>query len=199
MDASRRGLLTAVGGGAFALALAGAGVYIYLTPPAASGLAVGGPFTLASGDQPEVTDRRFRGKYMLIYFGYTFCPDVCPTTLSAVADALDQLGPLADKLQPLFITVDPKRDTPAVVKQYAAAFSPRLIGLSGTEAQIAAVAKEYHVYYEIHAPKPGRADYAVDHSSALYLMGPDGGFVALIPADGSSEQIAARLKPYLAG
>ena len=130
---------------------------------------------------------------MLVYFGYTFCPDVCPTTLNEVADALDRLGGKADRLQPIFITVDPKRDTPAVVKQYVAAFTPRLIGLTGSDEQIAKVAQEYRVYYAEHRTGPGPNDYTMDHSSVLYLMGPDGKFIAPIRADEDGAQMAADL------
>jgi len=114
-----------------ALLLLGIGGFLWLNGEA-GGPVVGGPFTLVSGDGHTVTDRDFRGKYLLVYFGYTYCPDVCPTTLNAVAGALDKLGSTADRLQPLFITVDPRRDTPEVIKQYTAAFSPRLLGLTGT-------------------------------------------------------------------
>jgi protein SCO1 len=106
----------------------------------------GGPFTLQDGDGRQVTNRDFRGKYMLVYFGYTFCPDACPTTLNEVVVALDHLGAKAGGIQPNFITVDPKHDTPTVVKQYASAFSPRLLALSGSPDQIAQVAKAYGVY-----------------------------------------------------
>ena len=175
-----------------ALLLLGTGAFLWLNGEA-GGPAVGGPFTLVSGDGHTVTDRDFRGKYLLVYFGYTYCPDVCPTTLNAVAGALDKLGGTADRLQPLFITIDPRRDTPAVVKQYAAAFSPRLLGLTGTPAQIATVAKEYHVYYAEHRTGPGPNDYSMDHSSILYLMGPDGRFIAPIRADGTSAEMAAEI------
>ena len=114
-----------------AVLMLGTGAFIWLSGGGTASL-VGGPFMLEDGNGKQVTDRDFRGKYMLVYFGYTFCPDVCPTTLNEVADALDHLGAKADRLQPIFITVDPKRDTPAVMKQYAAAFTPRLIGLTGT-------------------------------------------------------------------
>ena len=113
-----------------AVLILGTGAFMWLSGGGTASL-VGGPFTLQDGSGRQVTDRDFRGKYMLVYFGYTFCPDVCPTTLNEVADALDRSGSKADRLQPIFITVDPKRDTPAVVKQYVAAFTPRLIGLTG--------------------------------------------------------------------
>lgn len=160
-------------------------------------MSIGGPFTLEDGSGKPVTDKDFRGKYMLVYFGYTFCPDVCPTTLNAVADAMDKLGPAAANVQPLFITVDPKRDTPAVVKQYAAAFGPKLEGLTGTADQIATVAKEYRVYYAEHRTGPGPNDYSMDHSSVLYLMSPNGGFIAPVRADQSGEEIAANLKKLM--
>jgi protein SCO1 len=185
----------AVAGLVVAVLLLGAGGFLWLSGDA--GPTVGGPFTLESSNGKTVTDRDFRGKYMLVYFGYTFCPDVCPTTLNAVADALDKLGPKADALQPVFITVDPKRDTPAVMKQYTAAFTPRLIGLTGTAAQIAKVAKEYRVYYAEHRTGPGPNDYSMDHSSVLYLMGPDGKFVAPLRAEGSGDTLATELRKLI--
>ena len=135
---------------------------------------------------------------MLVYFGYTFCPDVCPTTLNDVAQAVDKLGSAADRLQPLFITVDPARDTPAVIRQYAAAFSPKLDGLTGTDEQIATVTKEYRVYYKKHPIGPGSTDYTMDHSSILYVMDPAGHFVGVIRADEGPDAIAADLKKFMA-
>ena len=182
----------------FAVLLAGAGGFLWLSGNGVnSPIAIGGAFTLEDGSGKPVTDRDFRGKYMLVYFGYTFCPDVCPTTLNAVADAMDKLGSAASRIQPLFITVDPKRDTPAVVKQYAAAFGPSIEGLTGTAEQIAHVAKEYRVYYAEHRTGPGPDDYSMDHSSVLYLMGPDGAFVAPVRADQSGDEIAANLKKLM--
>ena len=140
--------------------------------------AIGGPFTLENSAGQPVTDRSFHGKYMLVYFGYTYCPDVCPTTLQSLAAALDAMGAKADRVAPIFITVDPARDTPAVMKRYTAAFSSRLIGLTGTADQIARVTREYHAYAEKHVTGPGPNDYSMDHSSVLYLMGPDGRFIA---------------------
>jgi protein SCO1/2 len=173
-----------------AVLLLGTGAFLWLGRSGTASL-IGGPFSLEDGNGRQVTDRDFSGKYMLIYFGYTFCPDVCPTTLTDMADALDRLGPKADRLQPLFITIDPKRDTPAVVKQYAAAFSPRLIGLTGSPDQIAQVAKAYRVYYAEHRTGPGPNDYTMDHSSILYLMAPDGRFIAPIRADETAADMAA--------
>jgi cytochrome oxidase Cu insertion factor (SCO1/SenC/PrrC family) len=157
---------------------------------------IGGPFTLSDGAGRTVTDRDFRGRYMLVYFGYTFCPDVCPTTLNEVAGALEKLGPRAAQIQPLFITVDPRRDTAKVVADYVAAFSPRILGLTGTPAQIAEVARVYRVYYS--AQRAGASgDYSVDHSNVLYLMDRSGRFVAPIRADQTAEQMAAEIGRHL--
>lgn len=187
------GRLYAAIGLLFALLLIGTGAYMWFSGGTPAGLTVGGPFALVSGDGKPVSDKDFRGKYMLVYFGYTFCPDVCPTTLNTVADALDKLGPKAGRIRPLFITVDPRRDTPAVVKQFAAAFGPRVEGLTGSAEQIAVVAKAYRVYYTEHRTGSGRDDYTMDHSSVLYLMGPDGRFIAPIRADMAPDQMAASL------
>lgn len=176
-----------------AVILLATGGYLFLSGTQPVGLTVGGPFSLIDGDGKPVTDQTWHGKYLLVYFGYTYCPDVCPTTLTNVAAALDKLGPKAAEIQPLFITVDPHRDTPAVVKQYAAAFSPRIVGLTGSPEQIAAAAKAYRVYYAKHVTGPGPDDYSMDHSSVLYLMGPDGRFIAPVRADEDGPQIAADL------
>ena len=192
----RAGLKAAILGGALlcgvALASGGAFWLAQGEPPPVT--TIGGPFTLVNSHGDQVTDRDLRGKYLLIYFGYTFCPDACPTTLTQVADAVDRLGARADRLQPVFITVDPKRDTPAVIGTYAAAFSPHLLGLTGSAAQIAVAAREYHVYYAAHGSGD---DYTVDHSSLLFLMGPDGKFVSLIPAGSGAAAIAADIASHL--
>ena len=194
-----RRVLYATMGVLLAALLLGAGGFMWLAGSgrAGNGIAIGGPFTLEDGSGKAVTDRDFRGKYMLVYFGYTFCPDVCPTTLSAVADAMDRLGPDAAKVRPLFITVDPRRDTPPVVKKYAAAFGPEITGLTGTPEAIARVAKEYRVYYAEHRTGPGPDDYSMDHSSVLYLMDPNGAFVAPVRADQSGEEMAADLRKLM--
>ena len=151
---------------------------------------IGGPFTLINAQGKPVTDRDFLGRYMLIYFGYTFCPDVCPATLASIAAALDKLGERGNRVQPLFITIDPKRDTPALIGQYSKAFSPRLIGLTGTAEQVATVEKEYRVYAAEHRTGNGPNDYTIDHSGIVYLMGADGRFVAVIRADDASTMAA---------
>jgi protein SCO1/2 len=130
---------------------------------------IGGPFTLVDSNGKAVTDRDFHGKYLLVYFGYTSCPDVCPTTLNEITSALDSLGAKAARVQPVFVTIDPHRDTPSVIRQYTASFGPRLIGLTGTPEQIAAVEKEYHVYAAVHRTGNGPNDYTMDHSSIIYL------------------------------
>lgn len=192
-------MIYAVMGLTLAVLLIGAGAMMWLTNSGGRNAAfgIGGPFTLQDGAGKTVTDRDFRGKYMLVYFGYTHCPDVCPTTLNAVADALDKLGPKAKRIVPLFITVDPKRDTAPVVKQYAAAFGPSFVGLTGTAAEIADVAKEYRVYYAEHRTGPGPDDYSMDHSSVLYLMDSNGHFIAPVRADLSGDEMASNLGKLL--
>ena len=138
---------------------------------------VGGPFTLTDQNGKRVTDQDFRGKYMLIFFGYTYCPDVCPGELQVMSAALDELGPKGEKIQPIFITIDPARDTPEALKVYVTNFHPRMVGLTGSEADIAAVAKAYRVYYAKAKGAENTPDYLMDHSTILYLMGPDGKFV----------------------
>lgn len=159
--------------------------------------AIGGPFTLVDGDGRQVTDADFRGKWMLIYFGYTFCPDVCPTALSVVAGAMEKLTPAEEaKLVPVFVTVDPKRDTPPVMKDYVAAFHPRMVGLTGSEEQVAKAMKAYKVY-GARAKGGDDTSYTVDHSSILYLVGPDGRFVAHFPHGTTADDLAAALKKHL--
>ncbi len=161
---------------------------------ASSGPEIGGAFSLVDKDGRPVTDRDLRGRYALLYFGYTFCPDVCPTTLNAVAAAVDLLGTQAASLTPVFVTIDPRRDTPKVVGSYVAAFSPRLLGLTGTPEQIAAVTSAYRVYAAPHRTGPGPNDYTMDHTSLLYLMAPDGHFVTPVRADQTPAAMAAELK-----
>jgi protein SCO1/2 len=195
-----RSLTLAVAGIALAVLLVGAGAFLWVGDNGGGGSAIGGPFTLTDSNGKQVSESDFRGKYLLIYFGYTYCPDVCPTTLNEVAAAMDKLGPKAARLQPLFITVDPARDTPSVLKTYTAAFSPKLIGLTGTDAQISKVAREYRVYYAVNRSgkdSKDSKDYSVDHSSILYLMGPDGKFIAPIRTDETGAEMAATLNKYL--
>jgi len=163
----------------------------------ASAASIGGPFTLLDGKGRTVTDADFHGKFMLIYFGYTYCPDVCPTTLGLMAQAVDKLSESErDQVVPIFITVDPERDTPAVVKDYAAAFSPRMVGLTGSVAQITEVEKAYKVYAAKAAGENGGA-YSVDHSSIIYLMGPDGRFIAHFAHGVTVDQMVEGLRKQL--
>ncbi len=160
-----------------------------------SGIArIGGPFALVDQDGRARTDQDFRGGYMLIYFGYTFCPDVCPTALSDMIAAVDELGPRARRIQPLFITIDPGRDTPNRLKTYVPSFHPRLVGLSGSEAQITAVAKAYRVYYAKAGDSEAGPDYLMDHSSTIYLMDPEGRYVTHFSHGTGPRQIAERLR-----
>jgi protein SCO1/2 len=178
--------------GLFGGALSGAmGV---VTP---GGVTVGGPFTLTDTHGATVTDATYRGRWMLVYFGYTFCPDVCPTELQTIAAALDQLGPEAAKLVPLFITVDPERDTVAAMADYVKLFDDRLVGLTGTPEQIAAAARAYRVYYARATPKDS-SSYLMDHSSFVYLMAPDGSFRALFRPGTTPQDLAAAIRTRLA-
>jgi protein SCO1/2 len=142
-------------------------------------VAVGGPYTLTDQNGDTRSSADFPGKYQLIYFGYSFCPDVCPTTLGVISQALDKMGADADRIVPIFITIDPARDTPPVLKQYVSAFGPRFVGLTGSAPAIAAVEKEYRVYAKKQPLDPGnpKRGYGMDHSSVIYLMAPDGRLV----------------------
>lgn len=169
--------------------------------PELKGARIGGPFTLAASDGRTVRDTDFAGRYRIVYFGYTHCPDVCPNDLATIGQALRRLereAPAqAAKVQPIFISVDPERDTPAVMKQYAAAFHPRLLGLTGSPQQVAAVAKEYAVWYAKQSPQPG-GGYAVDHSRVTVLMGPKGEPIALLPSDQGADALLASLRKWIA-
>jgi len=158
--------------------------------------AIGGPFTLVAHDGRIVTDQTYRGKWMLIYFGYTFCPDACPTALTNVSTALETLGNEADKVQPLFITVDPRRDTRQVLGEYLKSFDPRIIGLTGSEEQTTAAAKVYRVYFE-PSKDEGGDNYLVDHSSYVYLMDPSGKFVGVIMGTMPGKEMAAQLQKLI--
>ena len=159
---------------------------------------VGGPFTLTAPDGTTVTDETYRGKWLLVFFGYTFCPDICPTTLYEIAGALEKLGPDAAKLQPIFITVDPERDTPEVLEQYTGALDRRIVGLTGSPQQIAAVARAYGAYSERHKTGAGAQDYVVDHSTYIYIMDRQGKFVRGLGFDTSSGGIADTLRNLMA-
>ncbi len=154
--------------------------------------AIGGPFSLTDEKGEPVTDQTYKGSYRLIYFGYTFCPDACPTELQVMAEAMDDLHDDAARVQPIFITIDPERDTVKQLAGYVPMFYPRLAGLTGTPAEIAQVAKEYKVFYS-KADQPSGA-YLMNHSSFVYLMDPDGKFLTVFPSDMDSEKMASEIR-----
>jgi protein SCO1/2 len=166
-------------------------------PQTQSTAAIGGPFTLVDTTGKTVTDQTYRGKWLLIYFGYTFCPDACPTALTNMGVALEKLGSTAASVQPLFITVDPKRDTVQVMADYLKSFDPRIAGLTGTQAQIDTVAKAYRVYVAAQNAKGG--DYLVDHSAYLYLMDPQGRFVNVVSGSASGDEMAEQVCKAISG
>jgi cytochrome oxidase Cu insertion factor (SCO1/SenC/PrrC family) len=158
---------------------------------------VGGPFTLTDQAGRQRSDSEFRGQLMIVYFGYTFCPDVCPADLMAITQALDELGPVASGIQPVFITLDPERDTSKVLGEYVAAFHRSFVGLTGSPEQIRKVANAYKAFY---AKVPGqRADeYAIDHTGVIYLMGRDGQYLGFMPPQTGPERLTEILRKYLA-
>lgn len=158
---------------------------------------IGGPFELVAHDGSIVTDETFRGTYMLIYFGFTYCPDVCPTELQVMSGAMDLLGDKADRVRPLLVSVDPERDTVEMMAQYVANFHPRLMGLTGTPEQIAVAASAYRVYYEKVEDPNSNAEYTMDHSSVVYLMGPDGSFAAHFGPGTGPEKMAEKIQSLL--
>ncbi len=144
------------------------------------GQLIGGPFELVDFNGKPFTEKDLKGKYSLIYFGYTYCPDVCPTELQTMTLALEQLGPLAKKIRPIMISVDPERDTPKVLKEYLSNFYPGFIGLTGTPEQIRKVGKAYRVFYR-KTDEKSASDYLMDHSSIVYLMDPEGRYLKHFP------------------
>jgi len=198
-----RSLMMVLAGVAVALALGLLGRALWLAPEAGGGregsvtgtALVGGPFTLVDQNGRQVSDTDFRGRLMLIYFGYTFCPDVCPTELLDMSQAVDALGKAGDQVQPLFITVDPKRDTPAVLREFLVNFHPRMLGLTGSEEQVQVAAKAYRVFFAKAAG--AERDYFVDHTSIVYLMDRQGRYLTHFGPTVRGEQMAAAIKKYL--
>lgn len=157
---------------------------------------IGGSFNLVDHTGKTVTDQDFHGKYLLVYFGYTFCPDVCPTSLSLIAGALDQLTPAQlDNVVPVFITVDPERDTPEAMGTYVEHFHENMVGLSGSAEQIKDIARKYKAYYAKVGTDPDT--YTMDHSSITYLMDPKGKYAAHFGHNTPSDQMAKRLADFL--
>ena len=195
----------------FAIALAGLGALLILlfiqppTPPAPPAynnqISIGGAFVLRDHHNNRVTQADFIGNYMLIYFGFTYCPDVCPTSLQIMASALDELEKTAPqkaaRITPLLVSVDPQRDTPSALANYVAAFHPRLIGLTGTQAQIDTMLRAYKVYAAKVADDTSTAAYTIDHSSFFYLMGPDGKFIRHFDHNTSPEKMARLLAKFI--
>ena len=165
------------------------------TPVAQQVAAIGGPFKLTDQDGHAVTDQELKGRPFLVFFGFTNCPDVCPTTLFEVSEILRALGPDADRTRALFITVDPERDTPAVMKEYLSSFDPHLSGLTGDPAAIAAVAKAYRVYFKKVPLDQG--GYTMDHTAIVYLMDKAGRFVSPFSLKRTTDAAAADLRRYL--
>lgn len=157
---------------------------------------VGGPFTLTEHTGKTVTEADFDGAYKIVYFGYTYCPDICPTGLTVITEALDLIGDDAAKIKPLFITVDPDRDTVEVMADYHQHFHESFSNLTGTPEQIADVARAYRVFYQ-KAADSGDDTYLVDHSAITYLMAPGGGFLAHFGPEATPEQLAKAIRDVL--
>ncbi len=168
--------------------------------PPLEGARIGGPFALTDQNGRTVSDRDFAGRYRIMYFGYTFCPDVCPTDVQAIGAALKTLEAsdpaIAAKVVPIFVTVDPTRDTPSVLKAFVSAFHPRMVGLTGTPQQIDAVKKAYAIFSAKGDPAPG-GGYLVNHSRQTYLMGPDGKPIALLPQEQGPKAVADEIKRWV--
>lgn len=184
-----------------AVIAAGAALWTYFkvpTPPTTTtsggAASVGGPFALVDQNGQAVTDQTFRGKWMLVFFGFTHCPDICPTALNDMTVALEALGPAGDKVQPVFITVDPERDTVEAMAEYVGNFDPRIVGLTGTPEQIAQAAKAYRVYYK---KVPQGDGYTMDHTGILYVMDPEGRFVTHFSPTTSPADMAERLRKLI--
>jgi protein SCO1/2 len=196
MNARRLSLLAAA-----AAAVVGLGAVLLALLPGVgsnggSGTAlIGGPFALVDHTGRAVTEKDFAGKPMLVYFGYTSCPDVCPTELQNMSLALDALGEAAEEIQPVFITVDPARDTVPVLADYVKHFGPGFVGLTGSEEQVSAAAKAYRVYYARGAGDD--VAYLMDHSSFVYLMGPDGDYLTHFAPNTPPEEMAQRIRDLI--
>ncbi len=189
------------------LILAGIAFYVQkngaLTPDGPQSLiavtsnAFGGPFTLTDHNDKTVTEKDFAGKYRLIYFGFTFCPAICPTELSKITSALKTLGDKANLIQPIFITVDPERDTPEKMKDYISLFHPSLIGLSGTPEQIKKALKGYKIY-AAKREEPGMTEYTMDHSSFIYFIGPDDRLLHIFKMEDNAQTMAEIVSGWIA-
>lgn len=166
-----------------------------------AGAAIGGPFTLVNEGGTTVTEQDFAGQYKLIYFGFTYCPAICPTELQKITLALNTLAEedadMAGKIRPVFISVDPERDTPDVLKEYVTLFHPRMTGLTGSPQQVEAAKKSFRVYAAKVQTEEAN-DYTVDHSSFIYFMGPDNSLISIYRMEDTAAQIAADIKKHMA-
>jgi protein SCO1/2 len=171
-------------------------------PAPLAGARIGGPFTLIDQDGKPYSSDALAGRYRIVYFGYTFCPDACPTDMQVLGKAMRQLDAKdpkkSAKVQPIFISIDPARDTPAALKQFVTAFYPRMIGLTGSETQIAAVAKDYATTYRKQPAPAGSSGYLMDHQRTAILFGPDGKPIALLPLDANADAVVADLEKWVA-
>ena len=205
LDSALKRTLVLVGAGAVTVVLA-LGVWYWASHGGAGLLGgakqtgrvlIGGAFSLTDHQGKSVTEADFQGHYTLVYFGYTFCPDVCPMELQAITEALEQLGPKADRIVPLFITVDPERDTVPVLADYAENFHPRLRALTGTLEEVRVATRAYRVYFKKADGQEEDGDYLMDHTSLIYFMGPDGDYVTHFTFGTSPDEMAARLTKFL--
>jgi protein SCO1/2 len=162
----------------------------------AGAVQIGGPFALKNASGQTVTDKDFRGKVMLVFFGYTNCPDICPAELQKIGQAMDKLGPKASRLAPIFISVDPERDSPQIVDAYAKSANSGIVGLTGSTDEVQKAAKAYRVFFR-KAPDKAGGSYVVDHSTITYVMGPDGKYLTHFTFETSPETMAATLSKYL--
>ena len=156
---------------------------------------IGGPFSLVDTDGKRVTDKDFRGKLMLVFFGYTHCPDVCPTELQNMAEAIDKLGQTSSKIAPIFISVDPKRDTPEALTAYVKNFNPQIIGLTGSQDEVATAAKAYRVYFR--KASNASEDYTVDHSAFVYLMDQQGKYLTHFTFNTPADTVVSVIKKHI--
>lgn len=159
-----------------------------------------GDFSLVDHKGVRRTKADYRGFFMMIYFGYTYCPDICPTSIDYMLGAVENLGDAAPRVQPMFITIDPERDTPEVLEEYLSNYGDALVGLTGTEKEIRSAAKAFRVHRRKVVPEwaKGTGDYLVDHSSNILLLGPDGTFLTLFPHKTPADVMTMRMRKYIA-
>jgi len=196
---SRRGPILILAAGLAVIVGLGLGFSIPVSKPdlEVSQSIIGGPFEMVNHLGETVTQESFKGRHMLVYFGYTFCPDVCPTELQSMTVALNDMGEEADAITPVFVTIDPARDDVAAVRDYIGFFHPRLVGLTGTPEQVEAMTDAFGVFYARARDTGETTDYLMDHSSLIFLMDEDGRYVTHIRANTSPEAMARQLRDAL--